>query len=382
MVSLNRETVPPQTPRLVATFAGSTGQSPGITVRAPAFTKDATATVEPVTARNPFGWADLLVFEPAVMYDGTGFRMYFAGAGVKQLKPAVGVATSSDGGKSFTPRPDPVWKPADNTFYSGSTLAPAPFRASGAFLLAFSGADPSTGVDLTPPSQIGVATSPDGLAPFTIDNGGKPVLKRQIPGVQGADCDYCDNSIDFANVIDDPSAGVLSDGGFGGKLMFFSAQQKNNIPSIGRASSADGITWVPEPAPVLSGDLGGETILTAPKVMVDGTVFKMWYTFARGIPGSLFKSFCDATLDIGYATSSDGFYWVRSPTNSKQPPITSSASGWDAGTTVFIAGSVVALDGNDPTNGLAVYYTTLRHANPADPTSACLPNGIGRATRP
>src|SRR5262249_39958982 len=154
-----------------------------------------------------------------------------------------------------------------------------PFKASGAWLLAFSGAEPGTAADLTPPSQIGIASSPDGLSPFTAANGGKPVLKRQIAGVQMADCDYCDKGLGCPNVIDDPAASILSDGGFGGKLMFFSASQgMNSVPSIGRASSADGMTWVPEPAPVLSGDLGGELVLIAPHVLVDGTVFKMWYS--------------------------------------------------------------------------------------------------------
>jgi hypothetical protein len=379
VVTLNRETIPPQQPKLHANFFGNSGDSAGIEVLAPPFTKDADAIVAPVSAAKPFGWADSLVAEPAILLDGTGFRMYFVGfhlaAGVGV---SIGVATSTDG-KTFTPKMDPVFTPAAGSWYSGSVEGPAPFFSAQGVSLAFTGTQ--AGLDLTPPAEIGVASNADGLGTFTVGNSGNPVLKRKIMGMQEADCDYCTDSINFPQVIDAPTQLGL-DGGSSGKLMFFSANSSKNIAAIGRASSPDGITWTAEPAPVLSGDIGGEAILLSPHVMIDGTIFKMWYSFANlsdviGTNGSM----CDTPIQVGYATSSDGFYWVRSPRNPKMPAVTVSGTGWDAGIVAFIAGSAVPLDGKDASSGVALYYTTLRHAIPGDMTSGCVPNGIGRSTR-
>jgi hypothetical protein len=379
MVTLNRETIPPQKPRLTALFAGNQGASAGLTVNAPPFTKDLTATVPAASALKPFGWADNIVAEPAVIYDGSGFRMYFAGATIKMgARAGIGVATSTDG-KSFTARPDPVFQPADNTWYSGSVEAPAPFFSRAGVSMAFSGTQATA--DLTPPAEIGLATSSDGLAAFVVGNGGNPVLKRAIMGMQMADCDYCGDAVDFPQVLDDPT-NLAADGGLGGKLMFFSATQ-NKVAAIGLASSSDdGMTWLPEPAPVLSGDIGGEAILVAPHVLVDGTVYKMWYSFAR-LRDALNPnaSECDIPIEIGYATSVDGVYWVRSPSNNANPPVMSGTGGWDAGVQAFLAGSAIASDGKDPSKGITLFYTTLTHTIPADLSSPCMPNGIGRATR-
>jgi hypothetical protein len=375
MVTLNRETIPPQRPKLRAVFAGNRGDSAGIVVTAPPFIRDLTPIVPVVTPNRPFGWSDLFATQPALLHDANGFRMYFVGFSATSKRISIGVATSSDG-KMFTPLPDPVWKPMAGTWYGAAVQGPAPFFSKGGTSLAFTGTEDA--LDLTPTGQIGIATSGDGLTPFTIGNGGNPVLRHKAMG-QMADCDYCSSSIDFAHVIDEP----IGENSLGGKLMFFSAYNESKIPAIGRASSSDdGKTWVPEPAPVLSGDLGGEGILMAPHVLVDGSVFKMWYTFAS--LGDVLNSgtlMCETPLHIGYATSSDGFYWVRSPTNVRNPAVTRTNTGWDAGVTGFIAGTAIPTDGSDPKNGIALYYTTLRHLVEGDPTSGCIANGIGRSTR-
>ncbi len=381
MVTLNRETIPPQRPLLTAIFAGNKGSSAGIQVNAPPFSKDTAATVAPVGVGKPFGWADSFVAQPALLYDGSGFRMYFSGMQLKAgSQVSLGLATSTDG-RTFSAQSAPIFAPAAGSWYSGTVEAPAPFFSRAGVSLAFSGTQAMA--SLSPPAEIGMATSPDGTAAFTVANSGNPVIKRTIAGQQMADCDYCGDSIDFPQVIGDPTNLGL-DGGLGGKLMFFSATQ-NKVASIGRASSsdADSVVWLPEPAPVLSGDIGGEAILVAPHVLVDGTVFKMWYSFARlgDVINAGNGTECDFPVDIGYATSSDGFYWVRSPSNNKTPPVSRSATGWDAGIQAFLAGSVLPVDGTDPTKGIALYYTTLRHAIDGDLTSPCVPNGIGRATR-
>jgi hypothetical protein len=114
--------------------------------------------------------------------------------------------------------------------------------------------------------------------------------------------------------------------------------------------------------------------------MLDGTVFKMWYSFVTLFDFRSGLSICDQAVSIGYATSSDGFYWVRSPGNNKGKATWSGGTGWDAGLTAFLANTPLPADGHDPASGVTLYYTTVRHLG--DPTTPCVTNGIGRATRP
>jgi hypothetical protein len=162
--------------------------------------------------------------------------------------------------------------------------------------------------------------------------------------------------------------------------MFLNANQTNGPVSIGRASSTDGIKFTAEPAPLLAGDVFGEALLLSPRVLLDGSVYKMWYSFAK--LGDISASdFCMSKVGVGYATSSDGFYWIRSPSN---PVMVGDASGWDAGITAFLVGSAVPSDGSDAQNGISLYYSTFRQTTVKFVTGSvmtCLPNGIGRATR-
>ena len=134
-----------------------------------------------------------------------------------------------------------------------------------------------------------------------------------------------------------------------------------------------------EPAPILSSDLTGEAVLLAPRVIVDGTVFKMFYSYARAQDIMDISNLCNSNnhVRIGYATSSDGFYWIRSPSN---PAVEVGGTGWDADSNALIVGSVVPRDGISTSSGFALYYTTFRNVPVL--FNACLPSGIGRATRP
>jgi hypothetical protein len=158
--------------------------------------------------------------------------------------------------------------------------------------------------------------------------------------------------------------------------MFFNATSKNQV-AIGRASSSDGVHFTPEPAPLLTGDLGGEAVLLSPRVVIDGSVYKMWYSFAR-LTDFRNNDLCQSTLGVGYATSSDGFYWIRSPSN---PVLQVGGGGWDATSTTFLVGSVVPSDGVSAQSGFTLYYSSFVPTTTTLGTF-CLPNGIGRATRP
>jgi hypothetical protein len=363
MVALNRETLPPQTATVTATFGGNSGSVGKIGVQAQSFARDAAATVPTPTGTQTFGFADTIVAEPNVVIDSNGqYRMYFGGfANSAQFKGYnFGVATSADG-IHFTPQDDPVLRtpmtPANAQINSPSVYAVGPNWYL-AYSQGTSGVVNAQDVWLAGPSADGMAMFP------TMDT----VVSR-------TDCAYCDSTVQFPQVIDDPSAS-------GSYIMFFSASHTlaggGSVAEIGRASSTDGVHFTAEPAPVLSSDLTGEAVLLAPRVIVDGTVFKMWYSYARAQDITDLQDICNANnrIQIGYATSSDGFYWIRSPSN---PAVAVGGTGWDGTSNALLAGSVVPLDGKSASSGFALYYTTFQNVSIL---SICSPSGIGRATRP
>lgn len=361
MIALNRETLPPQTATVTATFAGNKGSVGKIAVKAQPFVRDPTATVPTPTGPTTFGFADTIVAEPDVTIasDGT-YRMYFGGYSQSQQFKGYdfGVATSTDG-THFTPNPVPVFRTPAMPM-NAQINSPAAFTVGSNWYLAFSqgGSGVINGQDawLAGPSA-------GGMSPFPSIG---PIVSR-------TDCAYCDATVDFPQVIPDPAGA--------GYIMFFSASHtlgSGTIAEIGRASSSDGLTFTAEPAPVLSSDLTGEAVLLAPRVIVDGTVFKMFYSYARAQDIMDLQNLCNANnrVQIGYATSSDGFYWIRSPSN---PAVAVGGSGWDADSHALLVGSVVPLDGKSTASGFALYYTTFQTISFFN---VCLPSGIGRATRP
>jgi hypothetical protein len=378
MVSLNRETVPPQSPRLRARAGSAEGSSGPITVRVGPFTRDPTPVVAPLDAAGSFGWARLAVALPSILPGPSGYTMYFSG--VEKSGPldaprfSIGVATSPDG-KTFTPTSAPVIPGSANAIL----FAPAAYKnvTTGQTIVAF-GLSASADI-LGGASDITLAVSPDGMTNF---------LPKMPPVLDNERCpDYCRQRLDFPTVVTqrDPDAAPDAGDALTSYLLFFSGQEPRrntlglNIPAIGLATSTDGVTFVPEPSPVLNGDIGGEQYLTSPSVYLDGSVLKMYYSFTR--PADTVAGMtCDTKISIGYATSTDGRYWIRSPSNSTAP-IAQAAGGWDAGIYGFLAGAVVP-DPTQPNGGIVLYYSTMREVDLGGLNGKkCLPNGIGRATR-
>jgi hypothetical protein len=361
MIALNRETLPPQTATVTATFGGNKGSVAKIGVKAQPFARDATAVVPSPSGPTTFGFADTVVAEPnvTVTSDGT-YRMYFGGYSQGQQFQGYnfGVATSTDG-LHFTPNPVPIFRmPAMPP--KAQINSPSAFLVGTNWYLAYSqgtmGAINAQDAWLAGPSADGMMTFP---ALNTI--------------VSRTDCAYCDTTVDFPSVIADPAGA--------GYIMFFSAAKTvgtGNVAEIGRAESPDGLHFTAEPAPVLSSDLTGEAVLLSPRVIVDGTVFKMFYSYARAQDIMDLQNLCNTnnSVQIGYATSSDGFYWIRSPSN---PAVAVGGSGWDADSRALLAGSVVPRDGKSTASGFALYYTTFQTVSFLN---ICVPSGIGRATRP
>lgn len=366
MVALNRETIAPQVARIKVTFHESNaGESPGISVKVPKLKVQPTEIMP--TAVNPWGWARAFAAEPNVIFTGGQWRMYFIGADASRI--GVGVATSADG-TLYVPQAEPVLVQPE------VALSPSAYQVGGEQLMAYGYTD-----------GIRIAGSSDGLMQFT-PLPGKPAL-----GI-GA-CGYCDGGVNFPQVF------VEADGSH---TMFFSAFDDKYLVSIGRAGSTDGKTWTPEPAPLLAGDLTGETVLLSPRVLRDGTGYKMWYSYSRlqirGCTGTgqgtcplgqvcvmnicradaddPFAPFCepDADVHVGYATSADGYFWTRSPSN----PVIAVGVDTAPGTRAIIVSSAVPTDGEDPARGITIFYSSFSRA--ALFNNRCVPNGITRATRP
>jgi hypothetical protein len=116
-----------------------------------------------------------------------------------------------------------------------------------------------------------------------------------------------------------------------------------------------------------------ESVIYSPRVFVDGTIYKMYYSFASvGIDASPLDP-CLTAYHVGYATSDDGHYWIRSPENNKEtldvvPP-------WAPGSIAILVGAAMPADGVDPSNGVAIYFSPFSKV-----AGICLPNGIGRGS--
>jgi predicted GH43/DUF377 family glycosyl hydrolase len=104
-----------------------------------------------------------------------------------------------------------------------------------------------------------------------------------------------------------------------GYVMFYTARDAGGTTSIGRAESADGLTWTRRREPVLrrgrraAFDAGGVSDPSVARVPDGG-----WIMTYRGVRGP--------DTAIGWATSQDGVSWIKAP----QPLVSAASSNaWD-----------------------------------------------------
>ncbi|MEO6951601.1 MAG: hypothetical protein ABI321_07300 [Polyangia bacterium] len=392
-IQLNRETNAPQSAILRASFAGNVGSSglTTITVYPQQAVRDA-QPIAPSIAMSSYGFARYVTGYPYVIKDATGWHLYFVG-GVKMTSgfgPAVGLAASSDG-ITWTPPTASLFSLTSGGTVEGSTATEfggvaAYATTSGVSLFFGRDADTSSGFGY---NTIASAEATTASGPFD--------PAAPAPSIQIANCPSC-SGMGFPTVIVDPNR-TLSGGGPDSTVMFFSAAQvltaQPNMPvglSVLRATALDGRTFAVDPSPAIESTLDERTI-SAPRILVDGHTYKMWYTFAPDplVNGGTSKDAinpCAATSPtsgtynaklawkIGYATSSDGYFWVRSDTNTDSPVLGSTMSGSDSQASLLL-GSVYPADGVDASNGIALYYSPVRRSN-----GMCAPDGMGRAVRP
>lgn len=93
---------------------------------------------------------------------------------------------------------------------------------------------------------------------------------------------------------------------------WYAGQYFNNYRyDIGYAWSSDGISWTKYGSPVLTVGTGTEWdngFLEGPSVIMDGGVLKMWYA---GYDVVVDGQTTDGKVNIGYATSYDGITWTK-----------------------------------------------------------------------
>lgn len=100
--------------------------------------------------------------------------------------------------------------------------------------------------------------------------------------------------------------------------MWYTGNGQNTVPSIGYATSSDGINWARHPNPVLlTGARGSWEFqgVSAPTVLFKDGLWHMWYA-GRG----------SSYFSIGYATSPDGITWTKYAQN----PVLAGSGGEDA----------------------------------------------------
>lgn len=393
-VQLNRETNEPQTAILRATFAGNVGSSglAKIVVRPPPAVRDAKAISGSLAGTSTYGFAKAVTGYPYVIKDATGWKLYFVGGERHDgtVTTAVGLATSMDGvswippaASLFTPTVDGTGKVETTTEVGG---VGAYVSSAGISLFFGRGAQASSSFGY---GTIQRADAPGANGPF--DPAALPAA------IELVGCPSC-LGMDFPTVIRDP-APSLSGGGADSAVMFFSAEQpltSSANESLGlsvlRAVALDGRTFAVDPSPAIESTAAERTVVS-PRILVDGTTYKMWYTFApdptpNGGAAADANNPCAAinialssfnaklSWKIGYATSSDGYYWVRSDANATAPVLEATAVGQDAKASLLL-GSVFPADGVDASNGIALYYSPVRPI-----FGLCAPDGMGRAVRP
>ena len=165
-----------------------------------------------------------------------------------------------------------------------------------------------TGLHVGPWPEIGYATSSDGKS--WTKYGANPVLTKGAPGA------WDDEGVGSCCVIKESDTSYK---------MWYTGTPDSSfgaVPAIGYAISSDGVTWTKQGRVFQGTDAWEAAGVLSPIVIKESdTSYKMWYS-GRAADGGI------GSLQIGYATSSDGINWTRSASNPVLPKGTS--GDWDS----------------------------------------------------
>jgi predicted GH43/DUF377 family glycosyl hydrolase len=287
---------------------------------------NASVTEDEPTRFLPGDWDGRAVRKPVVIKEGTEYKMWYEGFDYWDV-PRVGLATSSDGIIWTKYANNPVMESGPAEWEDASLeISPFVMDQGGQYKMWYEGSDGTV-------RQLGYATSPDGIS-WTKDEN-NPVLAagpgaydQQAAGhgaVLYEDSTYklwyhaisdvnvptvayatSPNGVTWTKYDPNPvlplKAGSWEDWGLwgpavlnvGGTYWMWYAGGAYNLPSIGVATSLDGISWDKNPFnPVISqvGEQFGD-----PTVILDGETYKIWL-----------NNFTDGA--IYYSESEDGYVW-------------------------------------------------------------------------
>ena len=258
---------------------------------------------------NP-GWEALWVNFCSVIYDNSGYVMWYSGGyngiGINQ---SVGRATSPDGVTWTKDTLNPVLLHSSSAWNAKAAWIPKVLKIGGAYTMWFTG---STSSDVW---QIGRATSTDGRV--WVQDSTNPVIAVGAPGKWDAGLVH--------------TSSVLFDGST--YRMWYTGistvnYTRSGIAGIGLATSADGIHWIKDTLdnPVLVGGPTGAWDhwgVGECSVVWDSARarYEMFYE------GNEEDWFGPGTSGIGYAYSSDGIHWTK---NTANPVVQNGPGGaWD-----------------------------------------------------
>ncbi|MEE9506990.1 MAG: hypothetical protein V3V98_07595, partial [Thermoplasmata archaeon] len=220
---------------------------------------------------GPADWDGSGVGMPSVLFDGTGYKMWFFGVNFDTSATGIGYATSPDG-ITWSKHPgNPVLNPGFAQWDHGINAGRVVYRG-GQYEMWYTGNSP------TGAGQIGYATSPDGIS--WSKYAGNPVLTVGSPG------DWDDSTVGIPSV-------TFNGTGF---EMWFTGQDSSGTFRIGYATSPDGVNWVKYGSnPIFEGSPGewDGSHVTGPFVILDAGGYHMWFSGMDASGGS----------GIGYAYS-------------------------------------------------------------------------------
>jgi predicted GH43/DUF377 family glycosyl hydrolase len=312
----------------------------------PVWAKDAH---NPVLSGGTAGAWNRELLSPCVLFnsDSSRYEMWFSvstGTSSDWAPLSVGFASSKDG-ITWTMYPASVLSPTPDTWDAYSVETPWVIREGGQYKMWY-----TSYLSISPwLGYIGYATSPDGI--LWTKYSGNPVMG---PGTAAWENDGPYSCA----VMPSPGGYQMWYGAY--PLMTYSGI--GGGPSIGYATSLDGIAWQPDTVhnPVLQQGGPGQWdsgYVCIPRVRQVGSTYYMWYE-GRKRAGSTLSYHRMA----GMATSTDmGVTWTKSADN---PVLSPSAGTWDA--TRAVVGSVLqrgdTLDmwyaGGDATNLARIGHAT------------------------